>query len=105
MSARLHARNNRGEGLVERRLYRDEDLTFRWIVEGGSAKVTSAWLLPLLEEEQAIIGRDWYPYGIEQNRPSLEALLQYLHEQGLAERRVKIEELFVPSTLRDIPLS
>jgi 4,5-dihydroxyphthalate decarboxylase len=86
-------------------LCRAKDYTYRWIVEGGSAKVTSAWLLPLLEEEQAIIGKDWYPYGIEKNRPSLDALLQYLHEQGLTARRVAIEELFVPSTLRDIPLS
>ena len=86
-------------------LCRAKDYTYRWIVEGGSAKVTSAWLLPLLEEEQAIIGKDWYPYGIEQNRPSIEALLQYLHEQGLTHRRVALEELFVPSTMRDIPLS
>jgi 4,5-dihydroxyphthalate decarboxylase len=86
-------------------LCRAKDYTYRWIVEGGSAKVTSAWLLPLLEEEQAIIGKDWFPYGIEQNRPSIEALLQYLHEQGLTHRRVALEELFVPSTMRDIPLS
>ena len=33
------------------------------------------------------------------------ALAGYLHEQGLTARRVAIEELFVPSTLRDIPLS
>jgi 4,5-dihydroxyphthalate decarboxylase len=86
-------------------LCRAKDYTYRWIMEGGSAKVTSAWLVPLLEEEQAIIGKDWFPYGIEKNRRSLDALLQYLHEQGLAARRVAIEELFVPSTLRDIPLS
>ena len=59
----------------------------------------------MIEEEQAIIGRDWYPYGIEQNRPSIEALLQYTHEHGLTDRRVKLEELFAPSTMRDIPLS
>jgi 4,5-dihydroxyphthalate decarboxylase len=86
-------------------LCRAKDYTYRWIMEGGSAKVTSAWLVPLLEEEQAIIGKDWFPYGIEKNRASLDALLQYLHEQGLTSRRVAIEELFVPSTLRDIPLS
>ena len=101
----VHERNPWVALSMYKALCRAKEHTYRWIVEGGSAKVTSAWLLPLLEEEQAIIGRDWYPYGIEQNRPSLEALLQYLHEQGLAERRVKIEELFVPSTLRDIPLS
>jgi hypothetical protein len=33
------------------------------------------------------------------------ALLQYVHEQGLTSRGVKLEELFAPSTLRHIPLS
>jgi 4,5-dihydroxyphthalate decarboxylase len=59
----------------------------------------------MIEEEKAIFGRDWYAYGIEHNRPTIEALLQYTHEQGLTGRRVKLEELFAPSTLRDIPLS
>jgi 4,5-dihydroxyphthalate decarboxylase len=58
-----------------------------------------------MEKEQAIIGGDWYPYGIEPNRPTIEGLLQYLYEQGLASRRVALEELFTPSTMRDIPLS
>jgi hypothetical protein len=31
--------------------------------------------------------------------------LQYSHEHGLTPRRLKIEELFAPGTLRDIPLS
>jgi 4,5-dihydroxyphthalate decarboxylase len=75
------------------------------MLEAGSPKASFAWLQPMIEEERAIIGPDWYPYGIEQNRPSLEALLQYAHEQGLTQRRVCIEDLFAPSTLRDIPLT
>ena len=67
----------------------------------GSPKVSSAWLQPLIEEEKEILGPDWYPYGIEANRPTIEALLQYTHEHGLTDRRVKLEELFAPSTLRD----
>src|SRR5215475_69121 len=77
----------------------------RLLADMGSPKVSSAWLQPLLEEERTIIGPDWYPYGIEPNRPTIEALLQYTHEHGLTDRRVKLEELFAPSTLRDIPLS
>lgn len=73
--------------------------------ETGSPKASFAWLQPLIEEEQAIIGADWYPYGIGPNRASIAALLQYSDEQGLTERRLKIEDLFAPSTLRDIPLS
>ena len=78
---------------------------YRLLRETGSPKASFAWLQPLIEEEQAIIGPDWYPYGVEQNRPSIEALLQYTHEQGLCDRRLALDELFAPSTLRDIPLS
>jgi hypothetical protein len=31
--------------------------------------------------------------------------MQDAHEQGLTERRVELDELFAPSTLRDIALS
>jgi 4,5-dihydroxyphthalate decarboxylase len=84
---------------------RAKDYCYHHITETGSPKASFAWLQPMIEEEQAIIGKDWYPYGIEQNRPSIEALLQYTHEHGLTGRRVKLEELFAPSTMRDIPLS
>jgi 4,5-dihydroxyphthalate decarboxylase len=84
---------------------RAKDYSFRLLLETGSPKASFAWLQPMIEEEQAIIGKDWYPYGIEANRPTIEALLQYTSEHGLSARRLKLEELFAPSTLRDIPLS
>ncbi len=74
------------------------------LTETGSPKASFAWLQPMIEEEKRIIGEDWYPYGIEKNRPTIEALLQYNYEQGLSDRRVKLEELFAPATMRDIPL-
>ena len=87
-------------------LCRAKEYAYHHLVETGSPKASFAWLQPMIEEEQEIIGRDWYPYGIEQNKPTIEALLQYAHEHGLTGgRRIKIEELFAPSTMRDIPLS
>ena len=82
-----------------------KERTYRLLLETGSPKASFAWLQPLLEEERRLIGEDWFPYGIEANRASLGALLQYNYEQGLSDRLLKIEELFAPSTLRDIPLS
>jgi 4,5-dihydroxyphthalate decarboxylase len=82
-----------------------KERAYHLLSETGSPKASFAWLQPLLEEEQRIIGKDWFPYGIEANRASLGALLQYNHEQGLSDRPLQIEELFAPSTLRDIPLS
>src|SRR5947209_6975845 len=86
-------------------LCRAKEHAYHLLADMGSPKVSSAWLQPLLEEERAILGPDWFAYGIEPNRPTIEALLQYTHEHGLTDRLVKLEELFAPSTLRDIPLS
>ena len=82
-----------------------KDRCLRMLRETGSPKASFAWLQPMIEEEQAIIGEDWYPYGIEANRATIGALLQYAHEHGLIERQLEINDLFAPSTLRDIPLS
>jgi 4,5-dihydroxyphthalate decarboxylase len=86
-------------------LCRAKEYAYHHLLEAGSPKASFAWLQPMIEEEQKIIGPDWYPYGISQNRPSIDALLQYTHEHGLTDRRLTVEELFAPSTLRDIPLS
>ena len=86
-------------------LCRAKEHCYHHLTETGSPKASFAWLQPMIEEEKKIIGEDWYPYGIEQNRPTIEALLQYTHEHGLTDRRVKLEELFAPATMRDIPLS
>jgi len=59
--------------------------------------VTLPWLEAETHETAAIMGEDFWKYGIDENRPEIEALAQYLHEQGLADRKVKIEELFHPS--------
>jgi 4,5-dihydroxyphthalate decarboxylase len=39
------------------------------------------------------------PYGIKAARPVLETITQYVHEQGLCDRRVGLEEIFAPNTL------
>jgi len=41
---------------------------------------------------------DPLPYGIEPNRPTLEAIVQYSVEQGMLPRRVAIEDLFPENT-------
>ena len=42
-----------------------------------------------------IVGHDPLPYGIEENRPTIEALEQTAFKQGLTPRRMRIDELFV----------
>ncbi len=38
-------------------------------------------------------------YGIKASRPVIETISAYVHEQGLTDRRVAVEELFAASTL------
>ena len=81
-----------------------KDRCYKLILDTGSAKASLAWLQSALEEEQAVFGPDWWAYGINANHESIDALLSYSHQQGLSDRRLAVEELFAPSTLRDIPL-
>jgi 4,5-dihydroxyphthalate decarboxylase len=60
--------------------------------------VTLPWLEAETHETSAIMGEDFWKYGIAENLPEIDALTQYIHEQGLADRKVKVEELFHPST-------
>jgi len=52
-----------------------------------------------IEETQFLMGKNFWPYGIKPNRKTLETLCRYSHQQGLASRTLKIEELFHPSTM------
>jgi 4,5-dihydroxyphthalate decarboxylase len=45
------------------------------------------------------MGDDFWRYGIDANRPELEAAMRYTDEQGLVRERRKFEEMFHSSTL------
>ena len=62
------------------------------------------WLLADVEETRNVMGYDFWPYGLEANRPTLEAGTLYSYEQGLTPRKFEIEELFVPSTLHEFEI-
>ena len=53
----------------------------------------------LIEDDRAVLGNDWWPYGIEANRKALETLLRYHFEQGITERLFRIEDIFVRELL------
>ena len=69
------------------------------IKEFPALHVTLPWVRAEYERTRAIMGDDWWPYGIEKNHKTLETFLRYHHEQGLSEKRMKIEDLFAPETL------
>jgi 4,5-dihydroxyphthalate decarboxylase len=58
------------------------------------------WQSAHVEEARALLGEDWWPYGVEPNRHVLDTFLRYHHEQGLSKRRLAVDELFAPETLK-----
>lgn len=65
----------------------------------AALKVTLPWLTAEVERTEKIMGKDFWPYGIEQNRKTLMAAVDYSYEQGLIKERLSIEDLFAASTL------
>jgi 4,5-dihydroxyphthalate decarboxylase len=57
------------------------------------------WAKDEYESTRDIMGDNYWKYGIEANRKELEAIMQYVYEQGLVKRQITFEELFAPSTL------
>jgi len=61
----------------------------------GSLAVMLPWLQSEIEEIDQVFGGDAWPYGLEPNRPTLEALVQYMVEQHFIAKPIPIEDLFV----------
>jgi 4,5-dihydroxyphthalate decarboxylase len=76
-----------------------KDQTLVQIGDSVALAASLPWLVPEVEATRALMGDDYWPYGLEPNRTTLEALARYDHEQGLAARLVAVGELFAPSTL------
>jgi 4,5-dihydroxyphthalate decarboxylase len=72
---------------------RYEEMRMEWLMG------TLPWFGQELDETRALMGDNFWPYGIGKNEKTLNALFQYSYEQGLAKKQLTIEELFHPSAL------
>lgn len=70
-------------------------------LDTSALRVTLPWLVNEVEHTKALMGDDWWPYGISKNKKTLETFLRYHHEQGLSKKRMTIDDLFAPETLDD----
>ena len=74
------------------------------LVEIGLSHVPMPWLAEHARRWRALAGEDFWPYGLEPNRPTLEAFVQYGWEHGVCKRRLKADELFAPETLESFKI-
>lgn len=59
------------------------------------------WASAYARRARELFGEDFWPYGLEANRPTLEAFLGFAAEQGVCSRRLAPEELFPARVLSE----
>ncbi|HVX21695.1 MAG TPA: hypothetical protein VHB02_10130 [Acidimicrobiales bacterium] len=75
--------------------------TYADLAEVTALKTSLPWGLAALEDTVRLMGADYWPYGLEANRTTLDTFLRYSHGQGLARGRLAPEDLFAPETLAE----
>jgi len=81
-------------------LYQAFDAAKNWALDRLRISNAQHSMLPFMfadmDEVDELFDGDPWPYGIEPNRPTLEALVRHLREQHFITEAPHIEELFVP---------
>jgi len=78
--------------LAQREVYED-------LYETAALKFMLPWQIRHAEQTRELMGKDFWPYGFEQNVHGLSTFLRYSFEQGLSKRLLTPRELFVPEAL------
>jgi 4,5-dihydroxyphthalate decarboxylase len=68
------------------------------MIETAAPSSMLPWLYDEVERTRRLLGPDFWPYGLDRNRTTLEVFLRYADEQGLTPRRLSPDELFAPET-------
>ena len=74
---------------------REHDLTAR----SSANRMMLPWFADQWEATKDLMGEDFWPYGVAENRAELEAICRYSHEQNLGRKRLSVEALFAPETV------
>jgi 4,5-dihydroxyphthalate decarboxylase len=64
------------------------------ILDPAVSRYPVPWLATYARRMRDLVGGNLFPYGIEENRPTLEQMALYTMQQGIAHRLVTPEEMF-----------
>ena len=76
-----------------------KQLALTRLTDTSATKVTLPFVEDLLRSARQLMGHDFWSYGFEDNRHTLECFLKQHYAEGLSSRLVTPEELFHPGSL------
>lgn len=85
-------------GAVMKAFTQSKTAALELLGDTSATKVTLPFVEELLQAARALMGEDYWSYGVAQNQPTLETFLRYHHSQGLSSRQVPLNEVFHPAT-------
>ena len=74
------------------------------LLDVSATKVTLPFVEESLGRAQALMGEDFWSYGLKPNAHALDTFLDAHHRQGLSSRRLQPEDLFHPASLETYAL-
>ena len=81
-------------------LYKACEASKAWAMKqmkySGAQRLMLPWLFDEIAEMEDLMGKNAWAYGVEANRPILEAFMQYLVDQHFLEAPSPIDDLFAP---------
>ena len=72
------------------------DVAVEGLYDTDALRLSLPWLIHHIEQTWQVFGKNFWAYGLEANRPTWEAIGQYVYEQGLSPRVVRADEMFAP---------
>ncbi len=70
-------------------------------LDGNICRFPIPWCFTHAERARDMFGDDFWPYGVEANRPTLEAFVRFCDEQGVSHRPVAVDDLY-PGNVRKL---
>jgi 4,5-dihydroxyphthalate decarboxylase len=68
------------------------------LIGAGMSRYPLPWLNAYVTQARANFGEDFWPYGVEMNRPTLAAFLQTIRDPAIGSAPFAVEDLFAEST-------
>ena len=69
--------------------------------ETTALKIGLPWVNAEYEDTRQVMGEDFWPYGVAENRKVLSTMARYSYEQGLAVRLLEVEEMFAAGNVSE----